>query len=92
MTTASLDARREQRPGGTLGVGLPRGDLTLLEVADGDRRVTDGVAHLPAGLVRVAPEDGPVVEVEDGERRPASLLPGGAVRRAARLLTQSGHG
>ena len=92
LDDGELDPAVEQRLGGVLGVVGAHGDAALLEVSDGHRARRDGGAGGAGRLGLVAPELRAVVEVDDRVGAAAAQLPGGGVRRAARLGGQAGEG
>ena len=83
-----LDAAREQRVGGRVGIGLADGDLALGPIANGDGRLIDGRADRRTGFVLGGPERRAIVEVEDRVHAPSSLVEEGAHGRARGLIRE----
>ena len=74
-----------------MGFAHSGGDLHLVEVADGDGGVAQGLGVEGAGRVRVCvfPENGPPVEVEDRGAGLGAVGEGREGRRAAGFLAQA---
>lgn len=68
------------------------GDLDLVQVADGDGGVAQGLGVEGAGGAGVGPEHGAPVEIEDGGAGLGAVGEGRQGRRTAGFLAQSGAG